>query len=121
MPVESKVGYRFTVHCSMWFCTTSLAVGHTGNRFSAQSSARNYARMFFGAQFQAKNLLNSDQTILPACANNMNMGIRQCLECGGELVMAFRPSEIGRLIPGTEKVAKSNATWRCSTCGQAFT
>jgi len=55
------------------------------------------------------------------CGNNIPLGIRQCLECGGELVMAFRPSEIGRLIPGSEKVAKSNATWRCSTCGQAFT
>ena len=69
----------------------------------------------------SENLFNSDQTIPPACANKMTMGIRQCLGCGGELVMAFRPSEIGRLIPGTEKVAKSTPTWRCSTCGQAFT
>jgi len=49
------------------------------------------------------------------------MAIRQCLQCGGELVLAFRPSEIGRPIPGTARVIKSNATWRCSTCGQAFT
>jgi hypothetical protein len=38
------------------------------------------------------------------------MAIRQCLQCGGELVLAFRPSEIGRLIPGTAGVIKSNAT-----------
>jgi hypothetical protein len=49
--------------------------------------------------------------------NTLIMITRQCLECGGELVMAFRPSENIRLRPG----AGSNAKWRCSTCGQAFT
>jgi hypothetical protein len=43
---------------------------------------------------------------------------RQCIGCGGELVMAFRPSENSRYDPGA---AKPNAKWRCSTCGQAFT
>jgi ribosomal protein S27AE len=57
----------------------------------------------------------------PACGNNMTMGKRQCLECGGELVMAFHPSGIGRLSPGAEKLPRPNAKWRCSTCGQALT
>ena len=35
--------------------------------------------------------------------------------------MAFRPSEVGRLNPGTGILSKAIAKWRCSTCGQAFT
>jgi hypothetical protein len=49
------------------------------------------------------------------------MGKRQCLGCGGELVMAFHPSDVGRLDPGTGMMTKATAKWRCSTCGQAFT
>lgn len=47
------------------------------------------------------------------------MAKRICLECGGELVMAFRPSQSGHLGPGN--LIKPNANWRCSTCGHAFT
>ena len=50
----------------------------------------------------------------------MTMRKRQCLECGGELVMAFRPSENGRLSPGSGNMVRPNAKWRCGTCGQAF-
>jgi ribosomal protein S27AE len=49
------------------------------------------------------------------------MAKRLCLACGGELVMAFRPSEIGRFGPSDGSLANSNAKWRCGTCGQAFT
>jgi len=49
---------------------------------------------------------------------NLTMEKRQCIQCGGELVMAFRPSENSRHGPGAPR---PNATWRCSTCGQAFT
>jgi transposase-like protein len=49
------------------------------------------------------------------------MAKRQCLACGGELVMAFRPSEITRSSSGEAGPAKSNSKWRCSTCGQSFT
>ena len=55
------------------------------------------------------------------CGNNMTMAKRQCLGCGGELVMAFRPSESGRLNPGVGNLLRANAKWRCGTCGQAFT
>lgn len=51
-----------------------------------------------------------------ACGINVTMVIRHCLDCGGELVMAFHPTENGRLDPGA-----ANAKWRCSTCGHAFT
>jgi len=51
----------------------------------------------------------------------MTMGKRHCLQCGGELVMSFRPSETGRLIPEAGGARTPNAKWRCSTCGQAFT
>jgi len=47
------------------------------------------------------------------------MAKRQCLECGGELVMAFRPSENSGL--GTGSLMRPNAKWRCSTCGHSFT
>jgi transposase-like protein len=46
---------------------------------------------------------------------------RQCLECRGDLVMAFRPSEDGNSSAGTGMLLRSNAKWRCSTCGNSFT
>jgi uncharacterized protein with PIN domain len=52
--------------------------------------------------------------------NNIMVGIRVCLECGGELGMVFRPGEIRRPISSTEKLLKSSTTWRCSTCGRAY-
>jgi ribosomal protein S27AE len=53
------------------------------------------------------------------CENKVTMAKRQCLECGGELVMAFRPSENSG--PGAGSLMRPNAKWRCSTCGHAFT
>lgn len=50
----------------------------------------------------------------------MTVAKRQCLECGGELVMAFRPSGIGRRTPGAENLTTPSANWRCSTCGHSF-
>jgi DNA-directed RNA polymerase subunit RPC12/RpoP len=49
------------------------------------------------------------------------MGMRQYPECGGELVLAFRPSDLGRFKAGGASVVISNGEWRCSTCGQSFT
>jgi hypothetical protein len=46
---------------------------------------------------------------------------RKCLGCGGDLVMAFRPSERGSGSPGAGIVARPNAKWRCSTCGNSYT
>lgn len=45
---------------------------------------------------------------------------RECIECGGELVMAFRPSDSGRVnaVPGNP--TRPNANWRCSTCGHSY-
>ena len=95
---------------------------HTGNRIlSAIDRVAKLCAPILCSQRQAENLINCDHTTDQACGNNKTMGIRKCLQCDGELVMAFRPSQIGRLIPGTDNVAKSNATWRCSTCGQSFT
>jgi hypothetical protein len=56
-----------------------------------------------------------------ACGKTLGMGKRHCLLCGGELVMSFRPSEVGRLNPEAENPHKPNTKWRCGTCGQAFT
>lgn len=46
---------------------------------------------------------------------------RLCLGCGGELAMAFNPSENMRVGPGIGTPGRSTAKWRCSTCGQVFT
>jgi DNA-directed RNA polymerase subunit RPC12/RpoP len=46
---------------------------------------------------------------------------RQCIECGGELVMAYRPGGIERSGMGVEGMAMPNAKWRCSTCGHSYT
>lgn len=65
---------------------------------------------------QYRTVFNCDQPMQPDSCINMSMEKRKCLGCGGELVMAFRPSENGRIGP-----LAGNAKWRCSTCGQAFT
>jgi hypothetical protein len=59
---------------------------------------------------------NCDQTKAAWLRYQSAMAKRQCLECGGELVMAFRPSENG---PGPRSLVR-NAKWRCSICGNAF-
>lgn len=45
---------------------------------------------------------------------------RYCLECGGELVLAFQPAEKSWHSPGDATQAKSKRTWRCGTCGHEF-
>jgi transposase-like protein len=55
------------------------------------------------------------------CSITITMEKRLCLGCGGELGMAFNPSENARLTRGTGNVGRSTAKWRCSTCGQVFT
>jgi ribosomal protein S27AE len=60
------------------------------------------------------------QEFVSVLSNNMTMARRQCLECGGELVMAFHPNDGPRLGPGAEN-RRPSSTWRCSTCGNAFT
>jgi len=47
------------------------------------------------------------------------MGVRQCLQCGGELVMAVRPNRRSNL--GGENLLKPMTQWRCGTCGESFT
>jgi len=49
------------------------------------------------------------------------MAKRLCLECGGELVMAFHPGENERHGSAAAIPSRTDTTWRCGTCGQAFT
>ncbi|MGA9641915.1 MAG: hypothetical protein WBQ72_10995 [Terriglobales bacterium] len=53
--------------------------------------------------------------------NTIIMEKRLCLGCGGELGMAFNPSENARAMPGAGNAGRSTSKWRCSTCGQVFT
>jgi ribosomal protein S27AE len=70
-------------------------------------------------KFLARTLFNSDQTTLPGSViTTCTMGKRECLECGGELAMAFRPTH--QSTPGAGNLV-TTAKWRCSTCGQSFT
>jgi uncharacterized protein with PIN domain len=62
-------------------------------------------------------VFNCDQKNRRAGGNYMTVIKRQCIECGGELVAAYRPSEIEQISPG----AMPNAKWRCSTCGHSYT
>ncbi|MGA8776280.1 MAG: hypothetical protein WB536_17950, partial [Terriglobales bacterium] len=50
-----------------------------------------------------------------------NVRKRLCLGCGGELAMAFNPSENARATPGASNPGRATSKWRCSTCGQVFT
>ena len=52
---------------------------------------------------------------------NVAMAMRQCLECGDELVLAFHPSKMGQRSPATGDLVMVTARWRCGTCGLAFT
>jgi len=49
------------------------------------------------------------------------MAKRQCLECGGDLVLAYHPSVNHRDNSGTGTLTISSAKWRCAICGLAFT
>jgi len=55
------------------------------------------------------------------CKDHKTVGKRLCLGCGGELAMAFNPSENARFTPGAGIPGRSTSKWRCSTCGQVFT
>ena len=63
-------------------------------------------------------MFNSDQRDPCACDNNVTVIKRQCIECGGELVMVYRPGGIERIVEG---MAMPNAKWRCGTCGHSYT
>ena len=66
-------------------------------------------------------MFNCDQRNRCTCDNNITVIKRQCIECGGELVMAYRLSGIERIGMGVEGVAMPNAKWRCGTCGHSYT
>jgi uncharacterized protein with PIN domain len=73
-------------------------------------------------------MFNSDQIgkattcmIEMACSMPTTMQKRMCLGCGGELAMAFNPSENARGQSGAAGSGRSTSKWRCSTCGQVFT
>jgi hypothetical protein len=46
---------------------------------------------------------------------------RECSECGGELVLAVRASQPQTSNDGPSLGASAFTSWRCSTCGCAFT
>ncbi|MGA3092531.1 MAG: hypothetical protein ABSD75_28350 [Terriglobales bacterium] len=46
---------------------------------------------------------------------------RKCSDCGGELVLAVRASQSQTGADGPGFVASSFTSWRCGTCGSAFT
>ena len=66
-------------------------------------------------------MFNCDQRNRRASDNNISVIKRQCIECGGELVMVYRPSGIERIGMGVEGVPMPNAKWRCGTCGHSYT
>jgi ribosomal protein S27AE len=66
-------------------------------------------------------VFNYDQTHSDGLVYKCTMAVRQCLECGDELVMAFHPSKTGQRSPGTGDLVMVTAKWRCGTCGLAFT
>jgi hypothetical protein len=46
---------------------------------------------------------------------------RECSECGGELVLALRPNQSLASNGGQSLVTSAFTSWRCGTCGCAFT
>jgi DNA-directed RNA polymerase subunit RPC12/RpoP len=47
---------------------------------------------------------------------------RECSECGGELVLAVRPNQPQTTTnDGPSLLTSAFTSWRCGTCGAAFT
>ncbi len=46
---------------------------------------------------------------------------RECSECGGELVLAVRPNQTQTTNDGVSLLTSAFTSWRCGTCGAAFT
>jgi len=46
---------------------------------------------------------------------------RECSQCGGELVLAVRPNQPQTNSDGPSLLTSAFTSWRCSTCGSAFT
>jgi len=46
---------------------------------------------------------------------------RECSDCGGELVLAVRANQSQTTNDGTSLVTSAFTSWRCGTCGSAFT
>src|SRR5260370_32639150 len=45
---------------------------------------------------------------------------RKCLECGGELALAFSPSELASPTGQSDAARKPVPHWRCGLCGCTF-
>jgi DNA-directed RNA polymerase subunit RPC12/RpoP len=46
---------------------------------------------------------------------------RKCSDCGGELVLAVRASQPQSTNDGPNLLTSAFTSWRCGTCGSAFT
>jgi len=46
---------------------------------------------------------------------------RKCSDCGGELVLAVRASQSQTGSDGPSPLTSAFTSWRCGTCGSAFT
>jgi len=46
---------------------------------------------------------------------------RKCSDCGGELVLAVRASQQPQSTNEGPGLASAFTSWRCGTCGSAFT
>jgi DNA-directed RNA polymerase subunit RPC12/RpoP len=49
------------------------------------------------------------------------MAKRECSQCGGELVLAVRANQQQTNNDGPSLLTSAFTSWRCGTCGSAFT
>src|SRR5260370_36293071 len=49
------------------------------------------------------------------------MAKRECSQCGGELVLAVRANQPQTNNDGPSLLTSAFTSWRCGTCGSAFT
>ena len=56
-----------------------------------------------------------------AWMHGQDMAKRECSKCGGELVLAVRPNQSQSGNDGSSLVTSAFTSWRCGTCGCAFT
>ena len=68
---------------------------------------------------QRSILVTCEQQPLGTYVNDRTMAKRLCLQCGGELVRAFRSSESGSGSTMADQPITTGG-WRCSTCGHCF-
>src|ERR1700687_18831 len=77
-------------------------------------------------EYRRRSILTSCLWMICAIVMGANhltraMAKRECSQCGGELVLAVRANQPQTNNDGPSLLTSAFTSWRCGTCGSAFT